>query len=91
MGIVLAFAVGYVVGARSGTRGYDEVVSSLKAVRDSEEFQAFLAAMRSHVSFTLQDLSVRIGDGDQPLTMQDVLDRVRGLVQQPGAPTADAS
>lgn len=92
MGILLAFAVGYVVGARSGAEGYREVVDSLKAVRDSEEFHAFLRAMRSHASFTLQDLGVRLGDGaDQPLTMQDVLDRVRGFVQPAEAPRAGAS
>ena len=48
MGILLAFAVGYVVGAQAGSEGYEEVVTSLKLVRDSEEFKALLSALRSH-------------------------------------------
>lgn len=89
MGILLAFAVGYAVGARAGEEGYRDVVESLKALRDSEELAAFVAAMRSHASHALQDLAVRLGDDQQPLTMDDVLSRVRGLLN--GRSTSTAS
>ena len=39
VGILMAFAVGYAVGAEAGGEGYDELVASFKAVRDSEEFR----------------------------------------------------
>ena len=83
MGILLAFAVGYVVGAQAGTEGYEEIVVSLKSVRDSEEFKGLLSAVRSHAGFALSEIAQRLTtESQQPGPVQDVLDRVRGLMGQ---------
>ena len=38
MGILIAFAAGYVFGARAGSQDFDDVVQALQAIRESEEF-----------------------------------------------------
>ena len=38
MGILLAFAAGYVLGARGGSEDFDDVVQAVQAIRQSEEF-----------------------------------------------------
>ena len=86
----MAFIAGYTVGARAGQQGFDDLVASIRAVRDSQEFRGFLSALRSHASATLQDLSVKVAEGDDArLSAQDLLDRVRGWVAP--NPTAGAS
>ena len=81
MGIVLAFAVGYAVGANAGQEGYQEVIDALRAVGRSEELHALGAALRSHAGATLRQLSVVIeGAPDEPLDPGRLLDRVRDLM-----------
>ncbi len=53
MGLVMAFAMGYVVGARGGNEGLDEVIRSLRAIRDSPEMKDLVEAVRAHVGYTL--------------------------------------
>ena len=82
MGILMAFAVGYAVGARAGSRGYDELVASAKAVRDSEEFRGLVSALRSHAGHVLRELGARLAtDADEPITVDEVLARVRNAVR----------
>jgi hypothetical protein len=93
MGILLAFAVGYVVGARGGERGYQDVVAALRELRDSEEFSNLVDALRSHVGGTLEEVAGWLTDRDEPVTVESVLDRARRLVageDRPG-PTTSAS
>jgi hypothetical protein len=52
MGTLFGFVVGYIVGARAGSQGFEEVVDALRTVRDSEEFQALGEVVRSHVRGT---------------------------------------
>ena len=86
MGIVLAFVVGYVVGANAGTEGYQEVVDSLRAVRGSEEFKSLVSAIRSHTGATLRQLGDLIAeDSDESLDTARLLDRVRTLVGRVGS------
>jgi hypothetical protein len=82
MGIILAFAVGYVMGSNAGREGYQELVDSIVAVRDSEEFGAMLAALRSHAGSVLRDLSTFVGDEetDEPISPINLLERVRTIV-----------
>jgi hypothetical protein len=89
MGILLAFAVGYVVGARAGNEGFNEVVDSLKAVRDSEEFHALLTAVRDHAGSTLEELATLVKQGQDTTSVSDVLARVRNLVRS--GPTSPES
>jgi hypothetical protein len=83
VGILLAFGLGWVVGSRTGDEGFQEVVDALKSVRESEEFQAFVAALRSHLSHVATDLAAQLNpDREEPLTVDDVVARVRTLVRQ---------
>jgi hypothetical protein len=85
MGIVLAFAVGYLVGANAGQEGYQDVVDSIRAVRDSEEFRDLLAALRSHAGATLRQLSdILEGAEDEALIPARLVDRVRDLMDRAG-------
>jgi hypothetical protein len=66
MGTLFGFAVGYILGARAGESGYDEVVRSVRAIRQSEEFRGFVSAMKDHGRHILREVSGRLaGDEDQ--------------------------
>ena len=86
MGIVLAFAVGYLVGANAGHEGYEEVIESLRAVRASDEFNGLLTALRSHASASLRQLGDLIdeGSGDDASPVR-LLERVRTLMGRTGS------
>lgn len=90
MGILLAFGVGYVVGARAGERGYQDVVDAIKQLRESEEAHDLMSALRSHVGFTLEDVARRLREDGQPINVGDVLARARRLVYG-SDPTSPAS
>ncbi len=93
MGVILAFAVGYVVGAGAGRERLEEVFEALRTVRDSQEFRELLGAVRSHAAAAFEELSVRLRDGDADLGVDELLDRARKLLRgdDPGAPTAPGS
>jgi hypothetical protein len=66
MGTLFGFAVGYILGARAGADGYEEVVRSVRAIRQSEEFQGFVSAMKDHGRHILREVSGRLaGEEDQ--------------------------
>ncbi len=90
MGIIMAFALGYIVGANSGQEGYQEVLDALRAVQRSEEFHGLVAATRAHVSASLHQLADLIDD-TQPdeVTPARLLERVRTLMAR--APMSPAS
>lgn len=79
MRVLFAFAVGYAIGARGGSEGFDEVVRSFKAIADSEEVKGFAMAVRSHASYTLHELAARIESGDVTLDGESLIDRVRHI------------
>ena len=91
MGVLLAFAVGYVVGARAGTEDFRDLVDAYNAVRGSDEFTDFMQALRGHAAFALRELAAMVdGDGARPglaqglverVRSQDVVERVRELVK----------
>jgi hypothetical protein len=78
--ILLAFAIGYVVGARAGETGWADVVDAAKALRQSDEFRALLDALRSHAAATLRALADVIGDRVEPVTAEGLVERVLTLV-----------
>ena len=89
MGIVLAFAVGYCVGANAGQEGYRDVIDALHAVRDSDEFHALAAAVRSHAAASFKQLSALIDDEDgDRATPARLLDRVRDLMDRGAGPSS---
>ena len=79
MGVFVALAVGYFVGARAGSKDLDQVTRALKALSASEEFADVVSAVRSHVGHTLRELAAMIeGAPDEP-NAHDLVDRVRHL------------
>lgn len=79
MGVLMAFAVGYTVGAKGGDHGFEEIVASIRAIRASEEFAGLLGALRAHAGHALRELSDLLSDDAQPMGVQDVLARVRAM------------
>ena len=84
MGLLLVFAAGYVMGARSGGESLDEVVDAVHAIRESEEFHDFVKALRTHAAHSLRGMasmleSGRLRSADQAPT-SDLLERVRLIV-----------
>jgi hypothetical protein len=83
MGILLAFAVGYAVGARAGSQDFDDIVRSFKSVRESEEFADLVGVIRTHMAHTLREVASLVdGAGAEAFTPQDLVERVKGLVRR---------
>lgn len=60
MGTLFGFVVGYVLGARVGSRGFEEVLGALEAIRRSEEFAAFRALGTAHVRSVIGEVGARL-------------------------------
>ena len=68
MGTLFGFAAGYILGARAGQEGFEEVVRSVRAIHSSEEFQGFVVAMKSHGRHLLREVTGRLaGEEEEPL------------------------
>lgn len=80
MGVLTALAVGYVIGARAGSKDLDQITQALKALSASEEFADVVSALRSHVGHTLRELGEMI-EGGAPVSnvTGDLVDQVRHL------------
>jgi hypothetical protein len=57
MKVLLELVAGYAIGATSGSRDYEQLVSSIRAIRESEEFDDLVAALRAHAGQTLRELA----------------------------------
>ena len=66
MGTLFGFVVGYVLGARAGGEGFDEVVQSIRDIRQSQEFRGFVDAMKSHTRHVLGQVTGRLA-GELPM------------------------
>jgi hypothetical protein len=79
--MLIAFGAGFVIGARTGKKEFDDLTTSLRALRDSQEFADVMAAARSHVSYGLRELaSVLEGAGSAADgESADVVTRVKVL------------
>jgi hypothetical protein len=64
MKVLVALAAGYVLGARTAGEELDDVLRSMRALRDSEEFHDLLTAVRSHAAHSLRELATML---DRPL------------------------
>lgn len=79
MGALLAFLVGWSVGAKAGPAGFEEVVAAAKTVQQSDEFAALLSVARSHLADSLVALG-RLVSGESPLPpTADLLEQVQRL------------
>jgi hypothetical protein len=80
MKMLFALAAGYVLGASAGSRDFEQLLDSVRAIRDSEEFSDFLDALRSHASHTLRELADMLERvGPESVTSNDLVERVRQL------------
>jgi hypothetical protein len=83
MKVFLALAAGYVLGARTGSEHFDDVVRSLRAIKDSEEFRDLVTSVRSHAGATLRELASMVdgppAEGGAEGAAGDLVERVRHL------------
>jgi hypothetical protein len=91
VGLVLAFAVGWLVGNRAGNEGLDEMADAIRGVASSDELRGLFGALRSHTSHALKEVGARLTDDDDPLTIEEVVDRLRQIVAQGIDVTSSAS
>jgi len=67
MRTILALTIGYLIGARAGSKDVDQIVGSVKALRESEEFSDLVAAVRTHAGHTLRELATIVDTGGSSL------------------------
>ena len=78
---VAAFYFGWAMGARGGRESVDDVSAALTSLRESEEFNSLLSALRAHLGCSLQQAASWLqGAHGPPLGVPDLLSRVRALV-----------
>ena len=89
VGYFIAMIIGYLIGARAGSKDLNQLSESVKALRASEEFGDVVAAARSHAGHTLRELASVLdgssakGDDAQGEPQGDLVDRVRHIFGQP--------
>jgi hypothetical protein len=76
------FAAGWVLGAKTGNQGFDEVVATGKEILSSKEFQHFVAALRSHAASALRELGNLVDTEETGEPSGDLVDFVRALVDR---------
>jgi hypothetical protein len=83
MNILVALAVGYIVGAKTGGKDLDQLGQSLKALCGTDEFADVVSAARAQMGSTLRELA-SIMDGGQlrDASSGDLVARVRHLVDR---------
>ena len=84
MGLLLVFAVGYVMGSRAAGETLEEVVDAANSIRESDEFKGLLIAVRAHAAHSLRGLATIVDrSGEPPAEPEapiDLLERVRLIV-----------
>jgi hypothetical protein len=80
--LILALAVGYVIGAKAGSKEIDQLGRSVTALLSTDEFVDVVTSARSHMSSTLRELAAMVDGEDHRAqdTGTDVLAQVRNLV-----------
>lgn len=82
MEMLLAFAVGFMLGDSGGSRDRSDVLDSFGVIRDSDEVAAVVMVARSQVGRTLREVADMVdGRGREAMSAQDLVDRVRELVK----------
>jgi hypothetical protein len=82
MGTLFGFAVGYVIGARAGNEGFDDLLRALSAIRRSEEYQGFMTSLREHVRYTLRQVNERLAQVAAEPEPDDPVARARARLGQ---------
>ncbi|MGQ0617709.1 MAG: hypothetical protein ACT4PW_12095 [Acidimicrobiia bacterium] len=90
MGMFTIFAMGYVVGARTGKSELSDLARSAQAVYRSDEFGELVQVTRSHLGHMLRELA-DIADGAAPAAVgaedEDLVARVRSLFSPSFSPS----
>jgi hypothetical protein len=82
VGVLMAFVAGYIVGGRSGREGFEEVVSAVKDVKNSQEFEDLVKALRSHAGHVLQEFGKHLStDVQEPMSMGSILSQAKEYVR----------
>lgn len=68
MGALLGFMLGYVLGAKAGPEGYDELRKAWETIVNSEEFKGLLGVGTTFVQGMLQQSQQSVGDTLNRLT-----------------------
>lgn len=68
MGTLFGFVVGFIVGARIGSDGFDEVVQAYHDLRNSREFGNFVGVARHHSVQTMQMVMDRLAPQEERLS-----------------------
>jgi hypothetical protein len=79
MKVLMALVGGYLIGARAGSRDFDQLTKSLRALYESEEFDDLVSAVRTHAGHTLRELADVVDHGGDFLPAHDLVERVRQL------------
>jgi hypothetical protein len=83
MNILVALAVGYIVGAKTGGKDLDQLGKSLKALCGTDEFADVVSAARAQMGSTLRELASIMDGGQLPdASSGDLVARVRHLVDR---------
>jgi len=77
MGTLFGFAVGYVIGARAGSEGFDDLLRALSAIRSSEEYKGFMDSLRLHLRHTLREVNNRLAMVAEEPEPEDPIARAR--------------
>ena len=85
MTVLVALAIGYLIGAKTRGEDLERLRRSLQALCETDEFADVVAAGRAQVGHTLRELASVI-DGERPAAEPggDLVTRVRHLVGQDG-------
>jgi hypothetical protein len=80
VGYFIAMVLGYLLGSRTG-KDLDQLSSSVKALRQSDEFADVVSAARSHLGHTLRGLASMVDGTDAPGSSWPGLDGSDGVGQ----------
>jgi hypothetical protein len=79
--VLIALTVGYVVGAKTAGKEFEQLNQSLAALFGTDEFGEVVASARAQVGGTLRELaSMAEGRTASFGASHDIVERVRGLV-----------
>ena len=77
METLVGVVLGYVLRGATGSQGFNEVVEQTRALRESDEFQGLVRAVRHHGRNVLHDLSRTLAQRAEDLA---------GIVEPEGLP-----
>jgi hypothetical protein len=79
--VLLALAVGYVIGAKTGRKELEQLNRSIVALLGTDEFAGVVSSARSQVGSSLRELASMVdGQGDLTEAGGDLVAKVRNLV-----------